>query len=191
MAIDMIENNELGALAPSRLGLKQFIDEGDVNYGGDEDFYNLFGSRNRKKENFQKDVRNKYINLPTDCENIQDSIDIIENDKKTLLGLKGDLRQKQSLAETSKVLGQFKSLQISQKCVKTLDAQKAEKDKKDTLDTLTSLSESSISKAQSELKGLDADIKGGTKGITTKQILIYGGVGVAALAIIALILKNR
>ena len=47
MAIDMIENNELGALAPSRLGLREFADDkwAYKNYTGGEDFFNLFGSR--------------------------------------------------------------------------------------------------------------------------------------------------
>ena len=56
MAIDMIENNELGALAKSRLGdIKQFTDENQKfkNFSGNEDvfqkvdineeFENLFG----------------------------------------------------------------------------------------------------------------------------------------------------
>ncbi len=50
MAIDMIENNDLGALAPSRLGLREFADDNWAykNYTGGEDFFNLFGSRKEK-----------------------------------------------------------------------------------------------------------------------------------------------
>ena len=42
----MIEDNELGALAPSRLGLNEFVDDQWAyrNYTGSEDFFNLFGS---------------------------------------------------------------------------------------------------------------------------------------------------
>lgn len=49
MAIDMIENNELGTFTEGRLGLNQFVDEGYTNYTGGEDFFNLFGSKKRKK----------------------------------------------------------------------------------------------------------------------------------------------
>lgn len=50
MAIDMIENNDFGNFTEGRLGWQQFADEGFKNYTGNEDFYNLFGSRKRKKK---------------------------------------------------------------------------------------------------------------------------------------------
>ena len=66
MAIDSIENNELSALAPSRLGLRQFANDGAkgmpkmMNFTGGDDFVNLFGSRVRKKSAFRQQVRDKY-----------------------------------------------------------------------------------------------------------------------------------
>jgi hypothetical protein len=67
MAIDMIENNDLGTFTEGRLGFRQFADEKFSNYTGGEDFFNLFGSRKAKKSAFRDSVRQKYQNLPSDC----------------------------------------------------------------------------------------------------------------------------
>jgi hypothetical protein len=61
------------------------------------------------------------------------------------------------------------------------------------LDTLTKLSDVSVSKAQAELQGL-VPSDGGAKGdfvSKNKNLLIYGGIGVVGLVIIALILRRR
>ena len=76
MAIDMIENNELGVFTEGRLGFRQFADE-----TRSEDFYNLFGSRNKKKATFREQVRARYDSFPTECSNIQTSIDAISSNK--------------------------------------------------------------------------------------------------------------
>ena len=66
MAIDMIEQNELGALAPSRVGNDRcFVDEQTLSYlgfTGEDDFYNLFGSKKRKNSvaQVEKDAREKW-----------------------------------------------------------------------------------------------------------------------------------
>jgi len=85
MAIDMIENNELGALAPSRLGGNTgFVDENHVtpykSFSGEEGFFNLFGSQKRK--NSIQDVRNEtdamWAKYSTDtCEDLQKLLDAI------------------------------------------------------------------------------------------------------------------
>ena len=190
MAIDMIENNELGALASSRLGMKQFADEQYKNYTGDEDFYNLFGSRAKKKENYKEEVRQKYAKLPTDCANIQKSIDIISADVEVLLKQKQNLRQKQMLVETNYILGEFKKKQIQQDCQAVLEKTKTEAERAATLDTLAQLGDVSVQKAQAELAGLKAGEDGQTAGLDTKKLLIYGGIGVAALIGITLILRK-
>jgi hypothetical protein len=191
MAIDMIENNDLGVFSEGRLGLRQFADE-NRNYTGSEDFYNLFGSRNKKKASFREQVRAKYDAFPTDCANIQTSIDAISNDVATLLKQKSTLEQREKLDETNKVLGDYKNKQILQGCEALKEAEKQEKERASTLDTLTKLSDVSVSKAQQELQGL-MPTEGAAQGdflSKNKNLLIYGGIGVGALIVIALILRK-
>ena len=72
------------------------------------------------------------------------------------------------------------------------EAEKQEKDRASTLDTLTKLSDVSVGKAQQELQGL-VPTEGAGKGdflSKNKNLLIYGGIGVGALIVIALILRK-
>jgi hypothetical protein len=187
MAIDMIENNDLGAFAEGRLGFRQFADEGNSNYTGSEDFYNLFGSRNAKKSRYRDAVKSKYQDLPSDCARIQNSIDLISNDIATLLKQKSTLQQRETLDESNIILGQFKRLQIQQNC-EQLAAEAAKKEQQEsTLATLTQLTEASVGQAQKELTTAKSSIAG----VPTKNLLIYGGVGLAAIVFIALILKKK
>jgi hypothetical protein len=85
MAIDMIEQNELGALAPSRVGNDRcFVDEKSKNYlgfTGEEDFYNLFGSQKRKASiaQVEKDANEKWARYDTKtCGGIQLLIDDVQ-----------------------------------------------------------------------------------------------------------------
>lgn len=188
MAIDMIENNELSALAPSRLGLNQFADDGFKNYVGDDEFYNLFGSRARKKSRIRDAVRAKYVSLPTDCDRIQNSIDIISNDVETLLKQKQNLQQREALDETNIILGEYKKLLISQDCAAIKAKAEKEQQRAATLDTLTQLGDVSVQKAQAELQGLQAGAQQGS--LDNKKILLYGGIGVGALLLFALILRK-
>ena len=191
MAIDMIENNDLGVFTEGRLGLRQFADE-NRNYTGSEDFYNLFGSRNKKKATFREQIRAKYDTYPTDCANIQTSIDAISNDVATLLKQKVTLEQREKLDETNKVLGDYKNKQILQGCEALKEQEKQEKERASTLDTLTKLSDVSVSKAEAELKGLSPTTGEGADFVKkNKNLLVYGGIGVVGLVIIALILRRR
>ena len=112
MAIDMLENNELAALAPSRLGLRQFADEEWVykNYAGDDQFFNLFGSRKAKISKYSSWAKTKFENLPTDCDNIQSSIDILNNELSVLLRQKQTLNVKTQINETNQIIKDFKML---------------------------------------------------------------------------------
>jgi hypothetical protein len=191
MAIDMIENNELGALAPSRLGLKQFADENFKNYTGDDDFYNLFGSRKRRKARYSNAAQERLADLPKDCANIQNSIDIINADIENLLKQKSNLGIRTQLSEANSILADFKKAQISQNCVQKFEEIKKEQEKAALLGTLTSLSDSSVSKAQAELKGLQLTEDGKIDtAAQNKKLLIYAGVGIGAIVLIALILKK-
>jgi hypothetical protein len=189
MAIEMIEKSELANFREGRLGWKQFADEGYKNYTGGEDFFNLFGSRKEKKSAIRSGVASKYAKLPTDCDNIQTSIDIISNDLATLLKQKQKLQQREAIDETNIILGQFKKLQISQKCQEVRAQKEAEQQRAGTLDTLTKLSDISVGKAQAELAGIAPSGQEDFFG-KNKNLLIYGGVGLAALIGIALILRR-
>ncbi len=66
MAIDMLENNELSALANSRVGgLKQFVDDKNLNYVGHENYVSLFGGRKKKKSAARQEIQDKYKNIAT------------------------------------------------------------------------------------------------------------------------------
>jgi len=191
MAIDMIENNELGALAPSRLGLRQFADEDFQNYTGGDEFFNLFGSRKRKKAKYSNAAQDKLADLPKDCARIQQSIDIISNEAQRLLKQRSTLATKTMLVETNNILAEFKQAQIEQNCTQQFEQTQKETERAGTLDILTRLSDDSVSKAQAELQGLQLTPTGEIdKAAQNKKLLIYAGVGIGAIVLIALILKK-
>ena len=94
------------------------------------------------------------------------------------------------LVETNNILGEFKKKQIQQDCQAVLEKTKTEAERAATLDTLAQLGDVSVQKAQAELAGLKAGQDGQTTGLDTKKLLIYGGIGVAALIGITLILRK-
>ncbi len=195
MAIDMIENNELGALAPSRLGNYEFVDDAYMNYAGSADFFdnaddgfrNLFGSRKKKMSSYSAETQRKFANLSQDCDKIQGSIDIINVEIQRLLKLKQNLKAKTQLKEAQEVLADFKTAQISQNCEKQLSEAKTTQEREQTLKTLSELSDTSVGKAQQELAGLQQGAEGQDN---TKKLLIYGGIGLAALVAIILIVRK-
>lgn len=189
MAIEMIENNDFGNFSEGRLGLKQFADEGYNNYTGSENFYNLFGSQKKKKKTTREQTREKYSQFPSDCDKLQTSIDLISNDVATLLKRKSTLEVREALDETNKILGEYKNKQILQGCQEVKAAKESEAQRIGTLETLTKLSDISVSKAQSELAGLSpTDSQGFVE--KNKKLLMYGGAGLAAILVIALIAKR-
>ncbi len=194
MAIDMIENNEVGALAPSRLGLREFADDkwAYKNYTGGEDFFNLFGSRKEKKEKYTSWARAKFENLSTDCENIQKSIDIINNELQLLLKKKQTLNVKTQINETNQILAEYKRSQLEQDCERKQTLAKSEKEREQTLATLTQLSDVSVGKAQQELAGLQAGLspEEAASQAKMKNYLLYGGIGLGAILLIALIARR-
>ena len=205
MSIEMIENSELAALSNSRLGNRNFIDEGQRRMGinskqeyacftGEDDLYNLFGSRNKKKANFRTAQNLLYKDLKTDCDNIQTSIDIVSNDVATLLKKRSDLETRERLDSANAVLGDFKKKQIANKCEEVKAAALKESERTKSLELLTSISDSTVDKAKGDLAGLTAaDAKGGseaTVGGINKKVLIYGGIGLGVLVVAAIIIRR-
>lgn len=193
MAIDMIENNELGALAPSRLGLDEFADEKWVykNYTGGDEFFNASG-RKKKIEKYKSWAQSKFESLPSDCENVQKSIDIINNELQLLVKQKQTLNVKTQIAETNQILASFKKAQIEQDCEKKLTEEKTAAEREQTLSTLTQLSDVSVGKAQQELAGLQAGAapKDAAQQEQMKKYLLYGGIGLGAILLIVLITRK-
>ena len=205
MATDMLENCGLSALDPSRLGNRNFIDEGQrvvkrqviqggYMFTGEDDFYNLFGSRNKKKRNFRAAQNLLYKDLKTDCDNIQTSIDIISNDVATLLKRKSDLEQRERLIEANNVLGEFKKKQIANKCEEVKAAALKDSERAKSLELLTSISDTTVNKAKGDLAGLiGGDAKDGgaaTVGGINKKVLLYGGIGLGVLVVAAILIRR-
>jgi hypothetical protein len=194
MAIDMIENNELGALAPSRLGLREFADDkwAYKNYTGGEDFFNLLGSRKKKIEKYSSWAKTKFENLPDDCENVQKSIDIINNELQLLLKQKQTLNIKTQIKETNQILADYKRAQIQQDCERKELEAKTLREREQTLSTLTQLSDVSVGKAQQELAGLQAGLspEEAASQAKMKNYLLYGGLGLAAILVVVLISRK-
>lgn len=198
MAIDMIENNELSALSPSRLGVRQFVTDGKkgmpkmLNFTGTDDFVNLFGSRIAKKSAFRQDVRKKYGAIPTSCDAINQQIEVVSSDLEALVkrsASRTTLEIKEQMDETNKVLAELKSALIKSGCKAEMAQQakvEAEQKAAKTLETLSQLGEKQVSAAKSELLG------GTTDGGTSKgKILLFGGIAVAAIVGIYLYKKNK
>lgn len=200
MAIDSIENNELAALAPSRLGLRQFANDGAkgmpkmLNFTGTDDFVNLFGSRVAKKSNYRQEVRTKYGAIPSDCQAIRDKIELIQSDYETLVKRSAGrvtLEIKEKMDETTKVLGEHRSALIRNGCQKQeaqAQAEVAQAKASQTLETLTKLGESQVSAAKADLLGTATPQQAGGM---NKNIIIFGVVGVALIAGVYFYMKNK
>jgi hypothetical protein len=214
MAIDMIERSELHAT--SRLGGgKRFIDDKNLNFTGGEDFFNLFGSRKKKKSLARQQVLNKYQSLPTDCASIGTSIEIVTSDLETLVrrsGNKANLEIREKIDETNAVLGELKSISLKQKCGKVEAMERAAQEKSETLGLLKSLGESQVEASKKDIgsgsgsgissvfgglfggqdkKGIDISTSDGQSEATSKnkKLLLYGAIGVASIIVVAIIVK--
>ncbi len=196
----MIENNELSALAPSRVGNDRcFVDEKSQSYlgfTGEEQFYNLFGSQKRKQSiaQVEKDAKAKWAQYDTKtCGGIQLLIDDaqveIERITKMMASNNGfDLPIQLKFARNAQA--EAKKLQNQYDCVNKLAKEKVEAERKALLDTLTNVSDTAVNKAKGDLVGLDMGTPEKSVGGVNKNLLIYGGIGLGALVVIALILKK-
>lgn len=175
MAIDMIENNEMGALATSRLGdLNQFADESQKfkNFTGEVGFFNpidpneefaeLFGSKTfkRNKAAATKEAQDFVAALPKNtCDDIEKSLErlavYIEGQTKELGLVKGHVTEypKNRLVVARKAEADLKMKQSSMDCInKKTQAESAAK-KAELIQTLTNVSEASVQQAKTDLFG--------------------------------------
>jgi hypothetical protein len=178
MAIDMIENNELGALAKSRLGdTKQFTDENQKfkNFSGNEEvfqrvdineeFENLFGSRTFKdnKAKATKEAEDFVASLPKgNCDDIERSLGklalYIEAQTKELGLAKGHVTEypKNRLTVARKSEAELKMAQSNADCLNIQAKAQSEAKKADLINTLTNVSEASVQQAKTDLFGTPA-----------------------------------
>jgi hypothetical protein len=200
MAIDMIEQNELGALAPSRVGNDRcFVDEKSKSYlgfTGEEDFYNLFGSQKRKASiaQVEKDARAKWASYDIKtCGGIdlllQDAM--VERERITKQMAQGggfELPVQMKIAVEAEA--NAKKLRNQYDCINKAESEKKEAERKALLDTLTNVSDTAVNKAKGDLVGLDMGTDEKSVGGINKNLLIYGGIGLGALVVIALIFRK-
>lgn len=198
MAIDMLEYNELGALAPMRIGGNtSFVDENDVtpcrSFTGEDDFYNLFGSKKRKDSvaQVEKDANAKWSQYDQKtCGGIElllsDTQVEIERITKMMASNNGfDLPIQLKIARNAQA--NAKMLQNQYDCVRKAEQAKIEEERKSSLDALTKISDLTVDKAKQDLLGTD---KSGSAGAGNKKLLMYGGIGLGALVVIALIARR-
>ena len=175
MAIDMIENNELGALAKSRLGdTKQFTDENQKfkNFSGNEEvfqrvdineeFENLFGSKTFKdnKAKATKEAEDFVASLPKgNCDDIEKSLEklalYIEAQTKELGLAKGHVTEypKNRLVVARRAEANLKMAQSNADCLNIQAKAQSEAKKADLIKTLTNVSEASVQQAKTDLFG--------------------------------------
>lgn len=199
MAIDMIENNELGALAPSRLGLRQFADDNTyVRYTGKDEFYNLFGSQKRKESlaRVEQEAKAYWAKYPlTNCDDAKRLLQLIgaevESLNKRLAANDKDVFIPVWIRITREVESVVRRFYTEQDCEAKAAALAKEAERKSILDTLTQTGDVAVQKAQAELQGLQTTLeKGGGVGLDNNKILTYGAVGIVGLIAVALILRR-
>jgi hypothetical protein len=194
----MLENNELGALAPMRIGGNtSFVDENDVtpcrSFTGDDDFFNLFGSKKRKASvaQVEKDANEKWGQYDQKtCGGIElliaDTQVEIERITKMMANNNGfDLPIQLKIARAAQA--NAKMLQNQYDCVRKAEQAKVEEERKSSLDALTKISDLTVDKAKQDILGGD---KGGSAGEGNKKLLLYGGIGLGVLVAIALIARR-
>ena len=203
MAIDMLENNELGALAPMRIGGNtSFVNENDVtpyrNFTGEDEFFNLFGSKKRKASvaQVEKDANEKWGQYDQKtCGGIElliaDTQVEIERITKMMASSKGfELPIQLRIARGAQA--NAKMLQNQYDCVRKAEQAKVEEERKTSLDALTKFSELTFDKATQDILGTDNTAGGGNTNAASgnKKLLMYGGIGLGALVVIALIARR-
>lgn len=220
MAIDMIENNDLGALATGRLGdITQFADESKTfkNFTGNEEvfdkidvneeFENLFGSKTfkRNKENSKKEAENFVKSLPkSSCDNLKFSLEklalYIEAQTKEMAGKKDHTVEypKIKLGVARAAEAELKMKQLEARCLEIAAKAESEQNRAELLSTLTNVSEASVQQAKTDLFGLPAGKPlyapaaqgGGLGGALGSNKNLLIFGGIGVIALI-LILRNR
>ena len=172
MAIDMVEYNELSALAPSRLGFKNFAD--------DMEYANLFGSRKKKIARRSESTRSGWTIDPTkenDCEYLQSRMFELQ------ATIQNELSKKTRNIDKKTVLYPLQDMEVKYKvaikkakCEEMASQSELEKSKQEALSAITQASTVS-------------DTEGGGTNKTTKYIL-YGVGGLIVVVGLLMVLRR-
>ena len=174
MAIDMIENCEMSALAGSRLGMQNFADDGGQ-------YMNLFGSQIRDyAKRYMDDLKKR---LPKDCDKIDTSIAIIEADiasniKRSATERADPLKKtKEVIQQEQSLLGEYQKTKINN-CAKIEEA-KTQAEEIKFQQNLANITEQAVQAAKK-------DVGGGTTLVqkiqNNKPIVIGGFIIILGLA---------
>lgn len=183
MAIEMIEQSEMSALAPSRLGDKCFIDDNN------EDNFSNFSLRGKKYHDRKRaksegsNVSSEWAIDPTyenDCTYLQERLVALQN------AIEVQLSSAPSKARIENVVGALKNSEAnyknkisSLKCVEKQSSLELQKQKEDTL--------AEINKASASTPDLtQAPPQGGSK---TTKYLMYGIGGIVAIVTLVIVIK--
>jgi len=184
MAIDMLEHSEMGALAQSRLGRKNFIDD-------DDRYANLSWvskkEKRRRKESSIASVESswgidpKYAN---DCEYLQTRMKMLDDEIENQLSQNPSKVTMDRLVNPLKnVLTRYKNAITMNKCVERIAEAETTRTKKETIDALT---QASATPPPSD--GYDSTTGGSSN--ATKYV-IYGVAGLTVVVILVALLRNK
>ena len=173
MAIDMIEDSELSALAPSRLGMRNFAND-RMDYMGKKmpEYANLFGSQIKDYANrVTADLKKR---LSSDCNKIDVSIAIIQAEIDATIKRsateKGDQlkKSKAAIQQAQGLLGDYQKMKISN-CT-AIEQEKKDIAEQKFQENLQSITESAVQKAKADASGTSIVDK-----IKNNKGLVIGG----------------
>ena len=181
MGISMLENSEMGAFAPSRMGNKSFVNDSDV------DFSN-FSIVNKKKEAQKaKDALEKEFAInpkyENDCAYLQQRLTEINN------RIESDMSKNPSkvifdrwTAPLNPIAERYKNAIAKNKCVEIAEAAKQAAQQKETLDVLAS-----VAATPPPIIPQDEEAQ---KASAMNKYIIYGVGGVILLIGIVILIKK-
>jgi hypothetical protein len=177
MGIDLLENSELAALAPSRLGGRSFVDDNN---------YSNFSITNKGKA--EKQAKEQFdalwqINpkLQNDCDYLKKQLDqlLIEIDGENKKNYNADLRRR-FINPREDWVAKYRQAIVKNECESKKEQSEKAYEQKNTLDTLTSITNAP--------PPLIPD--GEKKADNTNKYIIYGVGGVILLIAIAILIKK-
>jgi hypothetical protein len=180
MAIDMIENCEMSALAGSRLGMQNFADDGGQ-------YMNAFGSQIRDYGRRATETLRK--KLSPDCDKIDNSISIIQADidaniKKSATERADPLKKtKEAIQGAQALMGEYQKMKISN-CAKIDDAKKVAEEAK-FQETLTKITEGAVEQAKKDVGGTTIAEK-----IQNNKPLVIGG-AIIVIGVVAFLMFKK
>jgi hypothetical protein len=173
MAIDMIEDSELLAHAPSRLGMKNFAND-RADYKGKKlpEYANLFGSQVRDyADRVTADLKKR---LSSQCDKIDVSIAIIQAEIDATIKRsateKGDplKKSKAAIQQAQTLLGDYQKMKINN-CT-AIEQEKKDLAEQKFQENLQSITESAVQKAKADASGTSIVDK-----IKNNKPLVIGG----------------